>query len=353
MAEDTSDHHSFRRDESVPKETKAKEKAAAESRMVIYGAEYRLQVESVQKTLESVKEMTGRFGGFIESINTSDSYKYAKIVTRIPVAKFDDALNEADRLGVVEHKTVSASDVTMQFNDMALRVDTSKKIRDRLYELLKRAVKPSDKAEILREISRLTTEIDNIAAQMNYLKSRADFSTLSMELKAIVRDTSKVYIASPFPWIASLSPYRRSIVHGRDGDLTYEPLKGFFNYEKSYFASGSTFQDLFVNSEGTVRIKLGLLDNYPRADQKFWNEALKIDFENRKYAVKSAIHHEAKKGIVFDAHIINLPGKDVYLVAVGVKEDKIIVIEAYGKDEKSFEGSRQAIESFIKSVGYE
>ncbi len=325
----------------------------ATSRMVIYGADYRIQVESVQKSLERVKDMTGRFGGFIESINTSDSYKYAKIVTRIPVAKFDDALEEADRLGIVEHKTVSASDVTMQFNDMALRVDTSKKIRERLYELLKRASKPSDKAEILREISRLTTEIDNITAQMNYLKSRAEYSTLSLELKAIVRDTSRVYIASPFAWIASLSPFSRSIVHGRDSDLTYEPPKGFFNHEKYYFASGSSYQNLFANPDGTVMIKLGLVDNYPRADQKFWNEALKIDFENRKYNIKAVMRYEAKKGIAFDASFIQLSGKDVYLVAIGVKEDKIIVVEAYGKDEKSFESCKKAIESFITSVGYE
>lgn len=331
----------------------SKEKTSAESRMVIYGAEYRIQVESVLKTVERVKEMTGRLGGFIESIHTSDSYKYAKIITRVPVAKFDDALEETDRLGIVEHKTVRASDVTMQFNDMALRVDTSKKIRDRLYDLLKRAANPWDKAEILREISRLTTEIDNITARMNYLKSKAEFSTLSLKLKAIVRDTSRVYIASPFAWIASLTPFRRSIVHGRESDLVYNSPEGFFNYEKSFFASGSAVQNLFVSSDGAVRLKLGLVENYPRADQKFWSEALKIDFENRKYAIKSTMRHEARNGIVFDSSIITLSGKDIYLVAIGVKEDKILVVEAYGKDEKSFESNKQAIETFIKSVGYE
>lgn len=341
-----------RSDEDSSKITKER-KSETDARMVIYGADYRLRVESVQKTVESIKEMTARFGGFIESLNTSDSYKYAKIVTRIPVVKFDEALDATDKLGIVEQKTVSASDVTMEFNDMALRVDTSKKIRERLYELLKRASKPSDKAEILREISRLTTEIDNISAQMNYLKSKADFSTLSIELKAIVHDTSKVYIASPFAWIALLSPYRRSIENTRDGDLSYEIPKGFFNYEKSFFEKYTSATDLFVNSDGTVKLRVGIVDNYPRADQKFWNDALKIDFENRKYAVKSTTRYEAKKGMAFDACTIHLAGKDVYMVAVGVKEDNIIVIEAYGRDEKSFESNKQVIESFIKSVEYE
>ncbi len=335
-------------DESTADTTPGKD-----SRMVIYSAEYRMQVESVRETVERVKEMTVRFGGFIESLNTSDSYKYARLVARIPVAKFDEALDAADKLGVVEQKTVSASDVTMQFRDMALRVDTSKKIRDRLYDLLKRAKEPSDKAEILREISRLTTEIDNITTQMNYLKSKSEFSTLSLELKAIVRDTSKVYIASPFAWIASLSPFRRSIIHGHDGDLLYDAPKGFFNYEKTFFRADSSVQDLFVNSDGSVKVRVGLVDNYPKADQKFWNEALLLDFENRKYSIKAKKRYEAKKSIILDSCLITLSGRDVYFVAFGVKEKKIIIIETYGKDEKSFESNRQAIESIITSVGYD
>ncbi len=321
-------------------------------RMVIYGAEYRIGVESVRQTVERVKDMTARHGGFIESISTSDSYMAARIVARVPVAKFNDALDDVDRLGTVERKTVSASDVTMQFNDVTLRIDTAKRVRERLYELLRRVEKSAEKVEILREIARLTTEIDNMTAEMNHLRSRATFSTLSMELRALVRDVSRRYIASPFPWIAGLSNARRSIVHDRDGDLSYEKVPGFFDFEKDFFRRNSGSPHLLVNPDSTVRLRLGVTMNYPPADQKFWEEALKLDFENRMLRVKREDAVTAKGGLIFNRRVISLAGGDYYTVAFAVKGEKIIVFESWVKDEKTLGESSGLVENFIKSVGY-
>lgn len=228
-----------RRDESGENDAPAPRPAAA--RMVVYTAGYRIGVESVRQTIDRVKEMTVRHGGFIESIHTSDSYMAAKIVARVPVAKFNDALEETEKLGRVEHKTVSATDVTMQFSDVTLRIDTAKKVRDRLYELLRRVEKSREKVDILREIARLTTEIDNMTAEREHLQSRASFSTLTLNLRALVRDIARRYIASPFGWIAGISHQRRSIVHGSDGDLRYESPGDSSILRKSIFPRAAAF----------------------------------------------------------------------------------------------------------------
>jgi len=332
-------------------EEQAAQKQPAE-RMVVYSADYRLGVESVRKTIESVKDMTVRHGGFIESINTSDSYRAAKIVARVPVAKFNESLDEVDRLGTVERKTVSASDVTMQFQDTVLRVETARKVRERLHELLKRVEKAGDKVDILREMARITAEIDNMTAEMEYLRSRAAFSTLALDLRALVRDVARRYIASPFRWIAGLDPVRRSIVHGSDGDLVFEAPPGYFNFTKDYFRTSGHSQNLIVNSTDTVRMRLGVTDNYPRADQKFWVEAVKIDFENRMYEVKKADTVQAR-GVVFNRFLVGLPAGEFYTVAFAVKDKKIIVFECHVKDEKTLGESGPAVEGFIKSVGYD
>ncbi len=321
-------------------------------RMIVYSADYRLGVESVRKTIESVKDMTARYGGFIESINTSDSYRAARIVARVPVAKFNDSLDEVDRFGTVERKTVSASDVTMQFQDTALRVETARKVRERLQELLKRVEKAGDKVEILREIARITGEIDVMTAEMEYLRSRAAFSTLTLELRALVRDVARRYIASPFRWIAGLDPAKRSIVHGKDGDLVFEAPRGYFNFHKDYFRTSAYSQNLLANATDTVRLRLGVTDNYPRADQQFWDDALKIDFENRMYQVKKADTVQAR-GLVFNRYLVALPAGEFYTVAFAVKKKKIIVFECHVKDEKTLGESGPAVEGFIKSVGYD
>lgn len=322
-------------------------------RMVVYTAGYRIGVESVRQTIDRVKEMTVRHGGFIESIHTSDSYMAAKIVARVPVAKFNDALEETEKLGRVEQKSVSATDVTMQFSDVTLRIDTAKKVRDRLYELLRRVEKSREKVDILREIARLTTEIDNMTAEREHLRSRASFSTLTLSLRALVRDIARRYIASPFGWIAGLGHQRRSIVHGRDGDLLYQTPRGFFDFEKEFFSARSGVQFLHANPDNTVRMRLGVVDNYPPADQKFWEEAVKLDIDNRMYQVKGADTVAARPGLLFNRYVISLAGGDYYTVAFAVKGKKIIVFESLVKDEKAFRESAAAVETFIKSVGYD
>ena len=328
-------------------------KADDSPRMVVYSADYRIMVESVKQTVDRVNDMTRRLGGFIEAMDTSDSYRAAKITARIPVLKFNEALDETDSLGRVDNKSVSASDVTMRFTDVSLRVDTARKVRDRLYELLRRVEKSNEKVEILREIARITTSIDNMTAEMEHLKSRASFSTITMNLKAIVRDISRRYIASPFKWIAALHPAARSIVHGRDGDLEYTAPPGFFNMEKDFFTSRSSVRYLFTKPDESAGMRLGVVENYPMADRKFWNEAIKIDFENRMYSIKSSDTITSRSGLEFDRYEIGLAGGNVYIVAFAVKDRNIVVFESLFRNGKSYSESTESMNSLLKSLGYD
>jgi hypothetical protein len=174
-------------------------------RMVIYDARYGMIVESVSESVKEVERMADRYEGFIESIRTSDEYRRADIVMRVPVLKFDSALKDVEKLGTVVNRSVSASDVTMQFNDIQLRFNTAVKVRERMYELLRRVEKVDERVKVLREISRLTGIIESFSSQMNYLRDKASLSTISMNLTAKVRDTSQRYISSPFRWIADLT----------------------------------------------------------------------------------------------------------------------------------------------------
>jgi hypothetical protein len=96
-------------------------------RMVIYDARYGMIVESVSESVKEVERMADRYEGFIESIRTSDEYRRADIVMRVPVLKFDSALKDVESSGR-SHRSVSASVVTMQFKDIQLRFNTAVKV---------------------------------------------------------------------------------------------------------------------------------------------------------------------------------------------------------------------------------
>ncbi len=318
-------------------------------RMVIYDARYGMIVESVSESVKEVERMADRYEGFIESIRTSDEYRRADIVMRVPVLKFDSALKDVEKLGTVVNRSVSASDVTMQFNDIQLRFNTAVKVRERMYELLKRVEKVEERVKVLREISRLTGVIESFNSQMNYLRDKASLSTISMNLTAKVRDVSQRYISSPFRWIADLTYLRRSIFDNGSG-LSYETPKGFFTLRDEYYEKKGAY--LVQNAAGGVSMRLGVVENYPPADMKFWGEAVDIDFANRKYKIEKQNVVHGKNGVEFKQYAVRVQDDDMYVIAFAVRQDRIIVFEGYCDSQENYKKHAETIDKFIASVGY-
>jgi hypothetical protein len=339
------------RDSAAMDDAPATEKKnEAQQRMVIYDGKYRIIVESVKNTVKDVEGIVERYNGFLQAVNTSDSYRRATIILRIPVDSFDAATKDVEKLGTVLHKEVSASDVTMQFHDVSLRLKTAEKVRERLYQLLKRVDKVKERVKVLREIARLNTTIDSFTAQINYLRDRATLSTIALDLEAIVRDTARQYISSPFKWIAQLSPGQRSIFD-IDAGIYYAAPKGFFMLKDEFFDRRGQY--LFQNPSRTVSMRIGTVENYPPADRKFWNEAFAIDLENRKYKVAERHAVEGKKGLKFDAYRIRLSDSSSYIAAFGMADKQIIIFEARIDNDELYKNNREAIDKFLSTVGYE
>lgn len=334
-------------DDSPASGRKAEQK---QDRMVIYDGRYRISVESVKNTVKEVESIVSRYNGFLQSVNTSDSYRRANMVLRIPVDKFDAATRDVEKLGEVLHKQVSASDITMQFNDINLRLNTAMKVRERLYQLLARVDKVKERVKVLREIARLNTTIDSYTAQINYLRDRATFSTISLDLQAIVRDTARQYISSPFQWIAQLNPQQRSI-YEKDSSISYSNPQGFFMLKEEF--NDRRGQYLFQNPSRTISMRIGSVENYPPADKKFWEEAFTIDLENRKYRVEGKNTIEAKNGLTFTAYRIRLGDDSNYIAAFGVTGDKIIVFEARIENDEAYKNNKAVIDKYLSTVGYE
>lgn len=340
------------RDDETEKYAPVREKEGdvriVKERLVIYVAEFSLLVRSVRRSMDDINKVVSRLDGFIESTVTSDSYRYAKVVIRIPVKNFDEGIKLFQRIGTVTDKSVTASDVTMEYNDIALRLDTAKRVRQRMYELLKRVKKVKERVKILREIERLTTVIDSLTTRMNYLRNRASYSTIVLKLRAMVKDVVKRYIPSPFPWIAMLDPSRRTIFDGGDG-IVFDSPKGFFNLKEGFYNRRSRF--LFVTPDQLTGIRIGFVENYPPADLEFWNEAMQIDIRNRMYRVVSENTVPGRMNIAFKEFTIKLSGGSIYVIAFAVRADTIIVIEAVFPDEKNYKEKSAVLEAFIKSTG--
>lgn len=239
----------------------AQAEAAQAERMVHYAGWARLRATQVSAAIDQAKAIALAAGGRVESLS-SDA-----ITVRVPVAQFDAAWRTLLALGDVMDRSVTAEDVTDAFLAVDLRVKTLTVTRDRLMALLAKAETEEEKLALLRELQRVTEQLDSFERQLRTLRGLADFSRISLEF--VPREAFANAAAGPdvtgFGWIGALSPFRRDV--GAEGKRIALPVpEGLvvLSPKGAYVAE---------SPEGAA-IWTGTLPNDPRADAAFWIAAV-------------------------------------------------------------------------------
>jgi len=338
---------SERRNPSSATKDKVDRNKSQERRMIIYTANYKIRVLRVRDAVSTVRNLALRSKGFIESSRSSDSYRYARVVLRVPVKSFDETLRLIEKIGRVTSKNMSATDVTMAYKDASLRIETAKQVRKRLYQLLGRTKKIKERVAILKEIERLTSIIDSLRSKMVYLKNRAAYSTIIIEFRATVREFVTRYTPSPFTWIASLHFNNRSIYKNYKSYKGDDP-EGYFKFKKD-FNDKKKNTWLYSTPDNKSSIRIGAVKNFPIADLIFWKDAMLIDINNRHYKLKKHKSIIGANGLKFQYFVLNT-GKKIYVISIAVKEKGIIVVEALFHNNKLYEKNSEILEKYIKSV---
>ena len=134
---------------AVPEKTQQERKR-------VYSGYARLLVDIMDEEKKRITAVAEESGGYIES-----SYETA-IVIRVPAEDFERIFREILSFGEVLRKSVETVDVTEYYEDLDTRLDIAAKTRERLYRLLEKTDDVEERLKILREIRRLTEEIERI-----------------------------------------------------------------------------------------------------------------------------------------------------------------------------------------------
>ncbi|MBE7440373.1 MAG: DUF4349 domain-containing protein [Spirochaetales bacterium] len=246
--------------------------AGAARRMLVYDAGLELLVVQLQSSVDQVETIVKSVSGHIEERAVKAAEARLKI--RIPVADFRATLEKLEKLGEVLHRSITAEDVTREFQDTSLRLEMLGRVRDRYYALLKAASRPKERLEIVKEINRITEEIDELRERQKFLAARASLATLELKLRTVAVKDPDAALPSPFGWIAAWDPEGPS---SRTGCLVVPDTEGFF---RSKNEEESGYQ--LTSPEG-VLLRTGRVKNEPRAGLSFWQEALQIELKKRRY----------------------------------------------------------------------
>jgi hypothetical protein len=125
-------------------------------------------------------------------------------------------MSKIDELGGVTSRSVQADDVSEEFHDLEVRLTNLRATRARLHELMAKATNVNEMLVVERELERIAQEVDKIEGRLEFLRTRAAMSTISVAFTAKPKPVAPIAAATP---TAPTSPRRVELPIGWMNDV--------------------------------------------------------------------------------------------------------------------------------------
>jgi hypothetical protein len=161
-------------------DTKSAKNAGPTTRapVIIYQGDLHMMTdeEAIPKTIDKVIDVAESLGGHIAG------RKDQSVQIKVPSASFREAMTKIEAIGGVVNRSVTADDVSEEFHDLEVRLGNLRGTRTRLQEFLGKANGIQDMLTVERELERVALEIDRIEGRLEFLRTRASMSVISVAL---------------------------------------------------------------------------------------------------------------------------------------------------------------------------
>lgn len=161
-------------------------RAVVQVRSVIKTGQIALTAKDLDGTRSEIDGLLVSVGGSVDSERTTHSrdgdIKRSTLVIRVPVDKFDAAMDGLARLGKVRHSDTASKDVTTQVIDVDERVETLQNSLNRLQAYQRAAQDLDDLIRFEQQITQRESELQSLKAQQAYLADQTSMSTISVYL---------------------------------------------------------------------------------------------------------------------------------------------------------------------------
>jgi peptidoglycan hydrolase CwlO-like protein len=152
---------------------------------LIKTADYRFQVENVDKSTANIEASIRKFPAYISSSSLllENPILENKISIRVQSEYFHELLQEIDKQALfVNFRNVKTNDVSKEFVDLDSRLKTKRQVEERYMNILrKNAGTVEELMEAEKQIGQLHEEIEATISRINYLKEQVSYSTINLE----------------------------------------------------------------------------------------------------------------------------------------------------------------------------
>lgn len=307
----------------------------ASERLLIYDATLTLVVADVGGTLDKLKAMAAKAGGYMQEMS-SDAIKL-----RIPAARFQELVDDTGKLGTVTSQEIKGEDVTQEMWDLDTRLKNHETMLARLAKLAEQGGKVEELVKVEKEIQRVTEEIELIKGRIKFLTHGVTYSTLTVKLNSPVPQQD-VRESTPFGWVRELGVAETLAPR----DTYYHPQRhGWFDGFGRWisFAEPAGYVVVQENNDGkmtrllsgeNVAVVLRRHENFKGATQAFWTGVIR-----RHLAAEESLSLAANREVTLrsGARAVLCSGTKTvgrkayqYLLATVVTDKHVTTFEVWG-----------------------
>ena len=157
-------------------------------RNLILTAKIDMRSKDPWATSDRAQAIASGLGGDVLNLSQSGTAdtRSASLTIRVPSSRFGDALQQLKSLeGEIQTSGVSAQDVTDQFVDLQARLTAKQAEEQRYIAILNRANTIDEILKVDASLGNVRTQIEQLTAQINSIKNRTEFSTISMSISTL------------------------------------------------------------------------------------------------------------------------------------------------------------------------
>lgn len=146
---------------------------------LIYVANLTVAVDQGQvvAALDRILQTTLNAGGYLSS--RSDT----AMTVRVPSGRFHESMALFEQTGDVTGRSVNVQDVSEEFHDLEIRIESLAALHARMQNLLEQASTLDEILRIERELERLARDIDQARGRLRFLSTQVAWSTVALAIR--------------------------------------------------------------------------------------------------------------------------------------------------------------------------
>jgi hypothetical protein len=155
---------------------------------VIQTASLRLSIAQgrFDETVSRARTIAAGLGGFVASSSASkgsgDRLVRGSLVLRVPADAYARGMAELGRLGKVEARQESGTDVSAEYVDLESRARHLEAVAAQLLELLQRAGDVPSALAVQQQLNAVQLELEQVRGRLRYFDDQAAFATIALEI---------------------------------------------------------------------------------------------------------------------------------------------------------------------------